>query len=112
MKPLYAVLGAVVAVAIGYYAFFYNPCKEPTDMKIALTGLQCTIDILNKPVEQIRAEACKYLGRDAECEFSEDDKLVILEMINKQAFACTKERLAKENLCTDKVDEIAKSKGL
>ena len=108
MKKLwYALLAVVVGVMI-FLTYFYHPCKQPDEMLVGLTGLKCTIDILNKPVEEIRADACKYLGRQADCQFSEEDKMIIIEMINHQALDCVKKKLQEDNYCVDKVT----SKGL
>lgn len=112
MKPLYGFLAFLLVVGLGYYAFFYHPCEEPSDIQVAIAGLQCTIEILNKPVEQLREEICGSVGKPADCELTEDDKTVALELINRQAFACAKKKLEAENFCTDKVDAIMKSKGL
>lgn len=102
----------IVAVAAIHYFFFYNPCKEPQDLQVAMAALQCAQETLEKPADLLRAELCSYVKKGPDCEFSEEDKYVAIEMLNKQIYACTKEKLKAENLCVDKVDVMMKAKGL
>lgn len=105
MKNFVIALVVTVSVLAGiYYLFIYNPCKEPEDLQVAVAGLECTVDLFNKPVEQLRTEFCIYLGREAECELNEELRPQFLEMINQQILVCTQKKLAAQNLCTDKVE--------
>ena len=65
--------------------------------------MTCAIEILNKPIEVLRADLCTKLNKGENCEFTDDDKLVAIDMINQQALDCTKTKLAADNYCTDKV---------
>lgn len=103
MKKLLYVLAGVAAVAALWFIFEYHPCKEPGDLQVAVVGLNCALDFFNRPVQDVRADACKYLGREPGCQLAEDDKVKVLEMIDEQVAICAKKRLAAEGFCTDKV---------
>lgn len=103
MNKLLVLGGVLVAGALLWYTFLYHPCKEPGDLQVAVVGLNCALDFFNRPVQDVRADACKYLGREPGCQLAEEDKVKVLEMIDEQVAICAKKRLAAEGFCTDKV---------
>ncbi len=105
-KIVYALIGVALIAVGAYFAFVYKSCQEPEDVVVALTGLTCAQQVLNKEPQQLRAEFCEYLQRGPECELNEEDRPKLFEMIDKLVSSCLKESLAKENYCTDKVDEM------
>jgi hypothetical protein len=107
MKKLVYALVGVALIAVGaYFAFVYKSCQEPDDMVVALTALSCAQQVLNKEPQQLRAEFCEYLQRGPECDLQEEDRPKLIEMIDGLVGTCLKDALAKENYCTDKVDEM------
>lgn len=110
-KLLYPLVGIACIVGL-WYLFQYKSCEEPSDIKVAMSALECAQETLDKPVEEVRAELCSYIEKGPECEFSEEDKFTVIEVLNSKIFTCTKKKLKAENLCVDKVDAIMKSKGL
>lgn len=106
----YYVIGAgvFVALVIGAFALFYNPCKEPMEVTVAVQGLKCTLGYLNQGEEVIIADLCEYLKRGENCELTFEDQPKAVEMIDTKIISCVKENLEKENYCTDKVEQILK----
>lgn len=98
--PLYVLLALFIGMTV---YMFWPRCKEPGDVQVAMVGLNCALDFFNRPIEDVRADACKYLGREPLCQFSEEDKAKVLDMIDEQVAACAKKRLAADGFCTDKV---------
>jgi hypothetical protein len=106
MKKVYAVVAVLLLVVLGYFAFFHKTCEEPEEIVVALTGLQCAQQVLNKEPQELRAQFCEYLQRGSECELQEEDRPKLIEMIDGLVVNCIKAEFAKQNLCTDKIDNL------
>lgn len=107
MKKVYIVLGIVALVAVVNY-YLANKCKEPSDLEIAVRNLECTVQLFNRPVEQLREEFCQYLQRGESCDIFDEDRPKLIEMMNLITAECTKASLAKENFCVDKVNAVVR----
>ncbi len=100
MHKLYIFVIAALLGALTYMFFYYEPCKEPSELYVALAQLNCTLKITT---EDLRAEACDSKGMDPGCVLTEEDKPLVLEIINSKVHACTVNKLKQDNYCTDKV---------
>lgn len=103
MNKLLVLGGVLAGAALLWYMFLYNPCEEPQPLQVSVVALNCAMEFFNRPLEEVRADACKFLGRDPGCGFSEEDKIKVLDMIDQKVLVCTKKRLAADGWCTDKI---------
>lgn len=101
-KKLLAVFG-VLLVTVAASVYFFPKCEQPTEMKVVLTQLQCAREIITP---ELADEACHLLGRESECEFVEEDRQVIIDLIGKRVNDCTKKSLEADNYCTDQVKDL------
>ena len=108
MKYLYIGLAVAALIALGYFGFFYKPCEEPEDLRIAIASMSCAMELLNKPQEQLHQELCEMVDKPVGCDFTEDEKVRILEIIDQKVIACTEKLLAAENYCVGKVADKIK----
>ena len=102
MKPLHAFVAFVLIAAVGYYAFFYKKCEQPTQQELQVSALTCIMKLSANPAA-LRAGICKELGKEAGCELNEEDKPAGQAYLNKVLTQCVEKDLASQNLCTDKV---------
>ena len=104
MKLKYTIgIFAVLALLVLGLFLFTNPCKEPTDMQVLMTQLGCAQEIITPA---LRVEACREFGREDECEFTEDDREAIMDLVNRKVNKCAADRLKEQNLCTDKLKDL------
>ncbi len=101
-KLLLLLAGLAVGVGV-YFAFFYEPCKEPSELMIQMTQLGCAMNLIT---EDLRVEVCKSLGREENCEFAEEDRGAISKIINDKINKCAKEQLEEKNYCTDNIKDL------
>jgi hypothetical protein len=103
MNRLLAFIGFLVVAAGVYFAFIYEPCKEPTDTVVGSAYLRCA---LTADREVLRKNVCKKLGRQSECEITFDDEAVVLEALDEYMTDCAKGVLKEGNYCTDKMKSL------
>lgn len=96
------VLVLIAAAAIHYF-FFYKSCTEPSEMRLVISSLKCIQTIMNQDPNQIQAEFCEYIGQEANCAPTEEDRPKAQEFVNKKMTKCMIEELKQENFCTDKL---------
>jgi hypothetical protein len=103
MKKLLVVAGIVALLLLAYRVFFYEPCKEVDESLVGLVQLNCAMRLITP---ELRVEACRELGRQDECEFTEEDRPAINALINRKVNECAKQALAEEGYCTDKLPDV------
>lgn len=101
MKTLQAVLFVVFLIAV-YFTFIHKSCVEPDKETIGLTALICLDDVVKDPVK-LRNDICVEMGKYKDCIFSPKDVDIVQRLFDKRVMNCAKDRLEKDNLCTDKV---------
>lgn len=102
-KKLLLGAGAVFLILIGLAFLLIPRCEEPTEMQVLMTQLQCARAIITP---DLRVEACRELGREDECEFTEDDRETIMALVSKRVNKCTRDALEAQNLCTGNVKDL------
>ena len=105
-KVIGGVLAVVALLAVGYFAFVYDPCVEPSDVVVATAQLNCTMELFMTDVETLRADFCSYASREANCDIGADDTSLIEEMFIIKLDSCVKSALEADNFCTDKLESI------
>lgn len=103
MNKLYVVAGLVLVGVLGYFAFTYKSCEQPEEIIVQLTALQCAQSLITP---ELRVEACQSLGREDNCEFQEEDREHINQLILKKITSCVEKNLESQGMCTDKVKGI------
>ncbi len=99
MKRVLLAIGLVALLTVGYFAFIYKPCKEPTDIEVANAILDCAKQYFEMPPEALRADFCSILNKQADCEFSEEEAFIIIAELDKRIIACSNVKLKANNMC-------------
>lgn len=94
---------ATLLILIAGSLYFFPRCEEPSDMKVLMTQLACAQEVITP---DLRVRACQELGREDDCQFSDEDRPAIMELVNREVNACARKRLAEESFCTDTVKDL------
>lgn len=104
MNKLLITLGVLGAAALVYTFFIYEPCKEPSELMVAMTQLNCAVQLMS---EDIAGEICKEKGQEPDCVLTQEQDGELAEfVINRKVNKCVKKELEKQNFCTDGVKKL------
>lgn len=93
--------GVIVGTLLGLW--LTDNCKQPTDMQVYMTQLNCMQAI---PVVEMRKAICLDIHGIEDCEFTEADLPRIAELFFKEVNECAVHNLKKNNLCVDKYEAL------